>query len=131
MLASRAMLRVALACAAIVLTASSASAVNLTGTWTCFGRDANVDTATYNIRQVGNELFWLGQKDPQAPGRDWANVAHGRYNPAGNAFDMSWADIRGPFGNAGTIIVRYSYQGRDILEVVGNPGAFGTRRCVR
>jgi len=130
MLAQRGMLHATLACAALALLAASASAMDLTGAWTCFGRDPTVDTATYRMRQVGNELFWLGQKDRNAPGDDWANVGHGRFNPAGNAFDVSWADIRGSW-NAGTVMVRYSYQGRDVLEVVGNPGAFGTRRCVR
>jgi len=129
MSARQAMLCVALAGVALALT--PASAMNLTGTWTCFGRDPTVDTATYRIRQVGQELFWFGEKDRNAPGDYWANVAHGRFNPAGNAFDVSWADIKGSPLNAGTVIVRYSFQGRDVLEVVGNPGAFGTRRCVR
>jgi hypothetical protein len=57
--------------------------VNLTGKWSC-----NFANAVYHIRQVGNEVWWVGESGDG--GTSWTNVAHGSIR--GNELIMKWAD---------------------------------------
>ena len=47
------------------------------------------DGGTYYVRQLGNEVWWLGMSPDD--GRTWTNVFHGTRN--GNTVTGTWADV--------------------------------------
>jgi hypothetical protein len=67
------------------------SAIDLTGTWR--GDDAGV----YYLRQLGDEVWWLGMSGIGGPlvarGTDWTNVYHGTL--AGGTVTGTYADVPG------------------------------------
>jgi hypothetical protein len=65
----------------------SPAVLDLTGVWNCD------DGGKYYIRQLGNDIWWYGEKDPNTP--DWSNVMHGTLS--GNTITADWADV--PKGN--------------------------------
>src|SRR5438445_61941 len=71
-----------LACVGFGGTASAADAINLTGKWN------GDDGGTLFIRQVGNEVWRLGQSGNG--GADWTNVLHGTIR--GRTLVGDWAD---------------------------------------
>jgi acyl-CoA thioesterase-1 len=70
---------------------------DLTGAW-----QAN-DGGTYYIRQIGDEIWWFGENNPNTPG--WSNVAHGRID--GWQIRVEWADVpKGANMNNGGMVLR-------------------------
>jgi hypothetical protein len=57
----------------------------------------------YYIRQLGNRIWWFGEKDPNAP--DWSNVMRGTLN--GNTITADWADVpKGSVMQSGSLAFR-------------------------
>ncbi|HTK44582.1 MAG TPA: hypothetical protein VL749_04415 [Patescibacteria group bacterium] len=67
------------------------SAIDLTGTW-----DGD-DDGVYYLRQLGDEIWWLGMSGLGGPlvarGTDWTNVYHGTL--AGGTVTGTYADVPG------------------------------------
>lgn len=58
------------------------------------------DGGTYYVRQIGNDVYWLGMSGDN--GRTWTNVFHGTRN--GNTLSGAWADVpKGRVGGGGTL----------------------------
>ena len=76
------LLKMALVAAVFVLAlwCGGASAQDLTGVWRAS------DGGTYYIRQLGGDVWWLGDGDGS-----FANVAYGRID--GNLIRLNWADV--------------------------------------
>jgi hypothetical protein len=74
--------------------------MNLSGIWHGIN-----DDSYYFIRQLGNEIWWLGSRGNfKWFDADWANVAHGIIS--GNTINLEWADV--PLGrnrNSGNLTV--------------------------
>ena len=77
------------------------AALNLSGVWNCD------DGGKYYVRQLGNKVWWLGERTPTSPA--WSNVAHG--DLVGNQLRLEWADVpKGSILQSGILL----------LEVTGN-----------
>jgi hypothetical protein len=71
---------------------------DLSGKW-----QANVGGGFYYIRQMGNQLFWLGEQRDSNP--DWCNVAQGPIN--GDIINLRWADVpKGGIMNGGELVLQ-------------------------
>ncbi len=78
------------------------STVDLTGIWQCD------DGAVYYIRQIGDKVFWLGEKEAEDP--RFCNVAFGSVTPSD--VTLQWADVpKGKNRHFGTIYLRVSDNG--------------------
>ena len=47
------------------------------------------DGGKYYIRQIGNRIWWYGERAPTSPA--WSNVAEGYIQ--GNIIELDWADV--------------------------------------
>jgi hypothetical protein len=78
-------------CASRTLTWDGKSAVDMTGTW------AGDDQGVYFLRQLGDQIWWLGMSGIGGPlvsrGTDWTNVYHGTL--AGGTVTGTYADVPG------------------------------------
>jgi hypothetical protein len=78
-------------CGTRAVTWDGTSAIDLTGTW------AGDDQGVYYLRQVGDQVWWLGMSGIGGPvahrGTDWTNVYHGTL--AGNTVTGTYADVPG------------------------------------
>ena len=78
-------------CADRALAWDGTSAVDLTGTW------AGDDQGVYYLRQLGDEVWWLGMSGIGgtlvARGTEWTNVYHGKLS--GDAVTGTYADVPG------------------------------------
>ena len=84
---------------------------DLTGTWR-----AN-DGGTYNLRQIGGELWWYGR---DANG-GWTNVFHGQVQ--GDSISGKWADVPpGQARSAGIMVLQI--QGSNHLVATERTGGF-------
>jgi hypothetical protein len=97
----------------------SVSSNYLTGVWK--GQDRSI----YYIKQLGNDIFWIGMSPDD--GKTWANIFVGKYN--GDIISGKWVDMpRGKVGGFGTLTLKVSQEG-DILFIhkIGSTGSpFGT-----
>lgn len=76
---------------------SNTQNLNLTGTWKAD------DGGTYYIRNVGNDVWWLGISGND-DGRTFSNVLKGYINQNNKTITAAWADIpRGTNGYYGTL----------------------------
>lgn len=94
---------------------SSAYGLDLTGRW----REDDAEGRTYFMRQVGDELFWLGE----ARGT-WANVAHGQVK--GGTATLKWADVPkygADYRNSGELVLEIVSE--DHVRVIRKTGGFG------
>ena len=87
----------------------------LDGRWT-----AN-DRGNYDVRIVGNNVFWLGQSADG--GRSWTQVFHGTRQ--GNNVTGMWADVRGASHNSGQMTLRVT--GTASMEFVSGVRGAGSR----
>jgi hypothetical protein len=88
---------------------------DLTGVWKTSGG------VTFYVRQLGNEIWWFGQRTPTNP--LWTNVARGTLD--GNLVHVKWVDV--PMGgtrNQGTLTLRIVDSNH--LKVHENPDNFWT-----
>ena len=78
-------------CGSRTVTWDGTSAIDLTGTWN--GDDEGV----YYLRQIGDQVWWLGMSGLGQPlvarGTDWTNVYHGTL--AGVTVTGTYADVPG------------------------------------
>jgi hypothetical protein len=101
---------------------SVVSAASLTGTWSCN------DGGTYYIRQLGNEVYWYGEKDPNHP--EWSNVAKGRRE--GNKIYLEWADVpKGHIMSSGILTLKIVPFGQNKLVRINVSGGFGGSEWTR
>jgi hypothetical protein len=102
-----------LVAAAVLMSALSTSAFaqcvappSLDGRWT-----AN-DNGIYNVRVVGNDIFWLGES--RDGGASFTQVFHGKHQ--GDMITGMWADVRGASHNSGEMTLRV--RGTAFMEFV-------------
>ena len=104
---------------------SSAATVDLSGAWRCN------DNGNYYIKQVGNDVWWLGR------GADFANVYRGKMTVRGalgsSVFVIGeWADVPAP----GTLTRANGQLDLKVISatqftIVGQTGGFGGTSCNR
>ena len=61
----------------------SGASMDLTGVWNCD------DGGKYYIRQLGTDVWWYGELDPNTP--SWSNVMRGTIS--GNMIEGEWSDV--------------------------------------
>ncbi len=71
-----------------VFAAAVASAADLSGKWNCD------DSGQYYLRQIGNTLYWYGERSAANPA--WSNIFQG--NIDGERVNGNWVDV--PKGQA-------------------------------
>ena len=78
-------------CESRIVTWDGTSAIDLTGTW------AGDDQGVYYLRQLGDQVWWLGMSGIGGPlvarGTDWTNVYQGTL--AGDTVTGTYADVPG------------------------------------
>jgi len=78
-------------CTARALAWDGKSSIDLTGTWNAD------DEGVYYLRQLGDQVWWLGMSGLGGPlvarGTDWTNVYHGTL--AGDTVTGTYADVPG------------------------------------
>lgn len=78
-------------CGSRTMTWDGSSAIDLTGTW------AGDDDGVYYLREIGDEVWWLGMSGIGGPlvsrGSDWTNVYHGTLS--GDTVTGTYADVPG------------------------------------
>ena len=89
---------------------------DLSGRW-----QADVGGGFYYMRQMGNQLFWLGEQRNSNP--DWCNIAQGSIN--GDIINLKWADVpKGNTMNGGELVLQIISP--DELKIINmNRGGFG------
>jgi hypothetical protein len=94
---------------------------DLTGKWFCD------DGGTYYLRQIGNSLYWYGERDKTKPA--WSNVLAGRIK--GGEIRGNWADVpKGPTMGRGDLRLAIKESG-NILVAIKKTGGFGGSRWTR
>ena len=90
------------------------------------GRWAANDHGSYDVRVVGNDIFWLGQSADG--GRSWTQVFHGTRQ--GNTMTGVWADVRGASHNNGRMTLRIiGTTSMDFVSGVRGQGSRWGRAC--
>lgn len=94
--------------------------ISLTGTWTAG------NLGVFFIRQIGNEVWWLGEDDPVQP--SWCNVGHGTVTD--RTLTADWIDIpKGTSRSKGTVVINIAHSNR--LEVVSQNGGFAVKEMTK
>jgi hypothetical protein len=91
----------------------------LTGIW------KGQDQGTYYVRQVGDNIMWIGMSTND--GRSWTNAFAGKI--AGDTISGTWVDVpRGKIGGVGGLTLKVSQVGANIvIQKIGSTGSgFGT-----
>lgn len=99
---------------------------DLNGVW-----HAN-DGGTYYVRQIGNEVWWLGMSGDS--GKSWTNVYKGTRN--GNQVTGRWADVpRGHISSSGSLNLNIRTSGGHVVDFTkgsftgGFGGSHWTMKC--
>jgi hypothetical protein len=112
------------------------SSQTLSGAWHGVG-----DSGTYYIRQLGNDIWWLGLSRDQ--GRTFANVFKGTLNNTTGVIEGEWIDIPmglGGFLGGGTLSMKGvrafgqgpgPYEGAHEIDKVSNPAVFGANSWLK
>jgi hypothetical protein len=96
-------------------------AADLTGTWYCD------DGGTYYLRQLGERLYWYGERSDVNPA--WSNVLVGTVR--GQGAEGQWVDVpKGQASGKGEIQLRIG-AGNNTLEAIRKTGGFGGSRWTR
>ena len=115
------MLRKILVLCAVALLLPTVALADLSGEWTCD------DEGRYYLRQVGNTLYWYGERSATNP--SWSNVYHGRVQ--GDRVRGSWADVpKGGANSRGELQLQIK-ENDNILEATHKTGGFGGSRWIR
>ena len=94
---------------------------DLTGKWSCD------DGGAYYLRQIGNSLYWYGERDKTKPA--WSNVLTGRIK--GGEIRGNWADVpKGRTMSRGNLHLAIK-QGGNMLVAIKKTGGFGGSRWTR
>ncbi|MBI2782452.1 MAG: hypothetical protein HYX55_11780 [Chloroflexi bacterium] len=91
------------ACGSRTLTWDGKSAIDLTGTWTVD------DDGVYYLRQLGDQVWWLGMSGLGRPlvdrGSDWTNVYRGTLS--GDTITGTYADVpQGKIMDNGPVVLK-------------------------
>lgn len=82
--------------------------INIEGVW-----NAEPMGGKYYIRQIGNEVFWLGEDDEMNP--TWSNIAYGIIN--GDVITLTWVDVpKGSIMQSGKLVVKIESEKKMYLE---------------
>lgn len=85
------------------------------------------DGGTYYVRQLGNQIWWLGMSADG--GRSWTNVFHG--TKTGNVVQGTWADVpRGSIRSGGSMNLQVQATPTSVLSFTraSATGGFGGSR---
>lgn len=94
---------------------------DLTGKWSCD------DGGTYYLRQIGNSLYWYGERDKTKPA--WSNILTGRIK--GDQIRGNWADVpKGRTMSSGNLYLAIK-GGGNVLVATKKSGGFGGSRWTR
>jgi len=94
--------------------------IRLTGTWTAG------NLGVFFIRQIGDEVWWLGEDDPLQP--TWCNVGYGKV--VDRTITADWIDIpKGSSRSKGTVVLKITYPNR--LEVESQTGGFAVKEMTK
>jgi len=89
------------------------AALDLTGVWNCN------DGGKYYIRQLGDTIWWFGERDPNTPA--WSNVMRGTLS--GNTIKADWADVpKGSVMQSGLLVLDVVSQ--DQINAIQKTGGF-------
>lgn len=98
----------------ILTTFTIAYSQDLTGKWNCD------DGGKYYIRQIGNEIFWYGEKAPTSP--PWSNIAFGVR--VEDTIILRWADVpKGTIMQKGELHLKVTSPNK--IQAVRKTGGFG------
>ncbi len=115
------MLRKAFVTVAVALLWSTVTLADLTGEW------RSDDGGRYYLRQIGNTLYWYGERSASDP--QWSNVYDGRVQ--GDQIRGQWADVpKGKTSNRGQLRLRVQENG-NVLMAVHKTGGLGGSRWTR
>jgi hypothetical protein len=107
--------RVFLVFVSLVLFLPALCFADFTGKWNCN------DGGTYYLRQVGNTLYWYGEKSGTNP--SWSNVYKGRI--IGSQIKGHWADVpKGRTSSQGVLNLIVQQNG-NVLKAQRKTGGFG------
>lgn len=109
--------------ALVVLSAASiVLAADLSGKWSCN------DGGMYYVHQIGDKVYWYGEKDPIRP--QWSNVASGTTD--GAFIYLSWADVpKGASRNSGTLTLRIDGNNKFVQVQESGTDSFGGQIWIR
>ncbi|MBE9571487.1 MAG: hypothetical protein IMF11_12730 [Proteobacteria bacterium] len=94
---------------------------DLTGKWSCD------DGGTFYLRQIGNSLYWYGERDKTKPA--WSNILTARIK--GDQIRGNWADVpKGRAMGSGNLHLAIK-QGGNVLVAIKKTGGFGGSRWTR
>jgi hypothetical protein len=115
------MLRKFVVICAVVLLLPIVALADLSGEWTCD------DGGRYYLRQVGNTLYWYGERSATNPA--WSNVYYARVQ--GDVVRGNWADVpKGGANSRGELRLQIS-EGDNVLVATHKTGGFGGSRWTR
>jgi hypothetical protein len=105
-----------------VCSSAQAAEGKLTGKWSINTGEGD----TYYLRQVDDEVWWIGES--KDGGKSWTNIGHGHVK--GNELTMRWADSpRGSYSGSGTVTFELVTKEGQIVELKKKkqegPGTFG------
>ncbi len=81
--------------------------INLTSTWSCD------DEGTYNLRQVGKIVWWVGKGEKGSKYGEWMVAYRGTIK--GNEIIGSWCNISG--GSSGEMTLRLHLKDGKVVEI--------------
>ncbi len=110
-----------------VLSVTTAGPVNaqvngldLNGTWSAG------NLGTFFIRQIGDQIWWLGEDDPIQP--TWCQIGHGKME--GKLITMDWIDLPKGLANLqGTVVFEVTYPNRIVRR--SETGGFSVKEMTR
>lgn len=92
---------------------SGSGSSDLTGVWNCD------DGGMYYVRQLGNQVWWYGEKSTESP--VWSNVMQGTLT--GDTIDASWADVpKGSVMQYGHLVIKVA--SRTSMTALSKTGGF-------
>lgn len=91
----------------------------LTGYW------RGNDRGDYYIRQINNDVWWVGL-DSTTAGKGWTHAFRGYRS--GNTIRGTWADVR---GNVGTGTMILTMQGNRLIRTGSTGSGFGGTRWIK
>jgi hypothetical protein len=96
---------------------------DLTGIW------KSQDQGTYYVRQVGDNIMWIGMSAND--GRSWTNAFAGKI--AGDTISGTWVDVpRGGVKGLGTLTLKVSQFPKIVMQKIGSTGSgFGGSSWVK
>lgn len=98
-----------------IINSAAQPSTDLTGVW------KSQDQGNYYVRQLGNDIIWVGMSPDQ--GQTWTNAFVGKIN--GDTITGNWADVpRGKVQGFGTLTLKVTNEGGRIsIQKTGSTGS--------